>query len=414
MSLPYRQRLVDAVLDELMASLPAVLLVGPRASGKTTTAVRRVQSSLRLDRPSVAAAVLNDPDAVLQSFDPPVLIDEWQLAPSILGAVKRSVDSVGVQNGRFLLTGSSRADLQAEGWPATGRVVRIPMWPMTVREQQGNVLSKSLIDSLFDASFGDVRVPQEALTIRDYVDLASISGFPDLLEQQSERARRSWLSSYAEQIILRDAPFTSQDRDPQRLRSYLQAIAVNTASVVEHKKLYDSAGITRTTAVSYDSLLESLYVTQKVPAWSTNRLSQLTLSPKRYLVEPALMWPLAKVDNRSIVRDAALAGAVIDNFVTAQLRPECEISMAQPSVFHLRQTDGRHEVDLLLEGPGGGLVAIEIKASAAPDLAMAKHLRWLRDQLPDRFALGVVFHTGPRALILDELIWALPISTIWS
>ena len=73
----YRPRLVDVVLDDLLESLPAVLLVGPRASGKTTTALRRARTVLRLDRPATAAAVGNDPDAVLAASDPPVLIDEW-------------------------------------------------------------------------------------------------------------------------------------------------------------------------------------------------------------------------------------------------------------------------------------------------------------------------------------------------
>ncbi len=293
MGSPYRNRLVDPLLDEFMATLPAVLLVGPRASGKTTTGLRRVASTLRLDRPSVAAAVRNDPDVVLESSDFPVLVDEWQLVPEILGAVKRSVDQGDRINGRYLLTGSSRADLQVEGWPATGRVVRVPIWPMSVREQVGNSTGRSVIDVLFDGTFDEIRFPKSALNVRDYVDRALRSGFPDLLDQPSERARRAWLGSYAEQIVLRDAPFSSRDRDPQRLRSYLQAIAVNTASVVEHKKLFDAAGITRVTAVNYDNLLESLYVTERLPAWSTNRLNQLTVASKRHVVEPALLWPLA-------------------------------------------------------------------------------------------------------------------------
>ena len=111
----YLPRLVDSVLRELLAELPAVLVVGPRAAGKTTTAARHAVSLVRLDRPAEAAAFHADPDAALASFDEPVVLDEWQEVPTVLGAVKRAVDT-GPRPGRFLLTGSVRADIEAETW----------------------------------------------------------------------------------------------------------------------------------------------------------------------------------------------------------------------------------------------------------------------------------------------------------
>jgi uncharacterized protein len=409
----YNPRIVDQILDEYLASAPAVLLVGPRASGKTTTAVRRAKTVLRLDKPEVAAALRNDPDAVLASCEPLTAIDEWQLSPSVLGAVKRDVDA-NSSVGRFLLTGSSRADLQHEGWPATGRVLRVPMWPMSVKERIGDVRKRSIIDILFEADFDQVSTSSETFDVRSYTELALRSGFPDAAMQQSDRVRKAWLASYVEQIVLRDAPLSGQERDPQRLRAYLQAIAANSAEVVNHKLLYDTAKISRMTGLAYDGLLESLFVTERLPPWSTNRLKHIGRTPKRHLVEPGLLGPLLRVDERIVVRDSRLVGALMDSFVVAQFRPELDAAESSAAMFHLRFSAGQSEVDLLLEGPAGKLVAIEIKASAAPDLSMAKHLRLLRDTLPDRFALGVVFHTGSRPFVLDDRIWALPISTIWA
>lgn len=110
-----------------MQALPAVLLIGPRATGKTTSARRRAASVVRLDRPGEAAAFSADPDAALSGMAEPVLLDEWQAVPSVLGAVKRAVDD-DPRPGRFLLTGSVRADLDAVGpepggwcgWRSTG------------------------------------------------------------------------------------------------------------------------------------------------------------------------------------------------------------------------------------------------------------------------------------------------------
>src|ERR1700676_5508777 len=99
----YRRRLLDSLLDELLAELPAILLVGPRASGKTTTALQRAGSVIRLDVPGQAAAFRADPDAVLRGMAEPVLLDEWQAAPWTFPAVKRAIDA-GAGQGRFILT----------------------------------------------------------------------------------------------------------------------------------------------------------------------------------------------------------------------------------------------------------------------------------------------------------------------
>jgi predicted AAA+ superfamily ATPase len=75
-----------------LRELPALLIVGPRATGKTTTALRHAATTVRLDQPAQAAAFLADPDAALRGLEEPVLLDEWQVVPEVLGAVKRSVD----------------------------------------------------------------------------------------------------------------------------------------------------------------------------------------------------------------------------------------------------------------------------------------------------------------------------------
>jgi hypothetical protein len=217
-----------------------------------------------------------------------------------------------------------------------------------------------------------------------------------------------------DQVVGRDVLEAGPGRDPRRLRRYLGAIAANTAGVVEHKTLYGTAGIDRLSAVAYDGAFEMLFVTEQVPAWSTNRLSRLTRAPKRYLVEPALVAPLVGVDEDGAMRDIDVLGRLIDTFVVAQLRAELESADHVVAMHHLRTEHGRREVDLVLEAADGRIVAIEVKASAAPTRDMARHLAWLRDALGDVFIHGVVFHTGPAAIGLDARIAALPIWTLWA
>jgi predicted AAA+ superfamily ATPase len=165
--------------------------------------------------------------------------------------------------------------------------------------------------------------------------------------------------------------------------------------------------------VAYDTLLERLLLIESLPAWSSNRLSRLIRLPKRHLVDPAFLGPLLGVDARSVLRDGDLLGRALDTFVVAQLRSECVVSGLSPRLFHVRDANGRHEVDILAEFPDGGVMAFEVKAEAAPGPGAARHLRWLRDALGDRFVAGAVLHTGPRPWRIDDDIFAIPICALW-
>ena len=184
--MPYRSRLLDGLLDELMVDLPAVLLVGPRAAGKTTTALQRAASVIRLDVPGEALAFRADPDAIIRGADEPLLLDEWQAVPETFPAVKRAID-VEARPGRFLLTGSAYGDLEGMTAAGTGRIVRLRLLGMTVREQNGQLTQESVIDRM--ARGEPVATPGDRLDIRDYLDLALRSGFPEALSIRGATAR---------------------------------------------------------------------------------------------------------------------------------------------------------------------------------------------------------------------------------
>lgn len=405
----YLSRLVDTLLQELLAELPAVLLVGPRATGKTTTAIRHAASLVRLDRPAEAAAFHADPDVALASFEEPLALDEWQEVPAVLGAVKRAVDA-DPRPGRFLLTGSVRADIEAATWPGTGRVVRVGMFPMTVAERMERP-TPALVDRLMNGE--PIEPAARPTNLSGHLELALQGGFPETLSL-TERGRRRWLDSYVDQLLTRDAALVDRGRDPARLRRYLEAYALNSAGLAEDKTLYDAAGIDRRTALAYEALLVNLQVVDGLPAWTSNRLKRLTLAPKRYLVDPALLAGIIGVTSKAVLRDGDLLGRVLDTFVAAQLRAESQVGQHRARLYHLRQEEGRHEIDLLAEVGADRVIGIEVKATSAPNPSSAAHLSWLRDRLADRFVAGVVLHTGPATFTLGDRIVAAPISTLWA
>ena len=262
---------------------------------------------------------------------------------------------------------------------------------------------------------GDRFLPAEdPPDLRGYIELALSGGFPEpafgLPPGKSDR----WYRSHAEHLVRRDPPGGANGRDPERLRRFLVACALNAAGVVSENTLHRAAGINRRTGIAYRGFLEALGVVHALPAWASNRLKRLLRMPKLCFVDTGLMGAVARADVETVLGDGNLLGRVLETFVLAQLRAEAAASEAPPPLYHLRQEQGRREVDILVEVEPDRVAGIEVKATSAPRPRDARHLRWLRDELGDRFVGGVVFHTGPHCLPLGERIVAAPICALWA
>lgn len=409
----YHPRLVDPLLEDAMSSFAAVMVVGPRATGKTTTAARLVADVERLDIPDVAATYRADPDAALRRARRPLLLDEWQEVPEVLAAVKRAVDDDRTP-GQFLLTGSIRATTDLSTWAGTGRVVRVAMHPLTEREIAGEVSGDDLITRLADRWLDAIPSRLPATDLDAYVGLATRGSFPELaFVERTAQQRRLWFDSYLEDLVTRDVDSVDAPRDPVRLRRYLTALAVNLAGQPTDASLFRDAGINARTADAYDRALTNLAVLDIVPAWTSNRLKRLTKAGKRYLVDTGLAAAAADVDEHEIVRDGGLRGRWFDAFAVMQLRAELAAMSPRRAMHHLRVEGGRHEVDIVVELGRGRLFGIEFKAGAAPTRADARHLIWLRDELGNKFAGGVVVHSGQAVVELDDRVAAVPLSAAW-
>lgn len=252
----------------------------------------------------------------------------------------------------------------------------------------------------------------EGPDFRVYVDRALRGGLPQVATADSATKRSRLLDAYVDQLVTRDVETVSPRRNPAMLRTALRAIAASSGGIPAVERLIEATGLDRATIAAYDGVFEALMVTERVPPYLGNRLNRLAKRPKRYLTEPSLLGPLLGIDERTATRDIDVLGRLLDTYVAAQLRPLVELTAPRARLLHLRDTNGEHEVDLIVEHPDGSVIACEVKATAAPDRSDARHLRWLADRLGPLFRRGIVFHTGPRSFQHDDDIWFLPIATL--
>jgi len=383
--------------------------------GKTTTALRHARTIIRLDRDAELGLVLDDPDAAIREGPFPLLIDEWQYAPDVLGALKRSVDESLNPPGRYIVTGSARNDLHTSQWPLTGRVLSTRLWPLTGRERFGDASAPALFDRWdTDDRFS---VPSDPPDVLGYIDIALDGGFPGALAASAAGARDDWMRNYTDVAVSRDLGELSRGDgrkpSPEAMRRCLIACALHTAAVVSDASLARDARLDRRTVLSYLETLRVLRLVDDVPAWHMRRLKRLTSMPKRYLTDAGLAAWLMGADRQVLKLDGFARGRILDTFVAAQLRTEMEASAGRIEIFHLRTQGGEREIDLVVEF-GQRVAAFEVKSSSAPSRRDARHIAWLRDTLaPEKFAGGVVFHTGPHRYRLDTGIEAVPIAGLW-
>ena len=405
----YVRRVVDEELDWLLTSLPAVALEGPKAVGKTMTALQRAATVGHLDDAQIREVVGADPQQVVAG-DAPVLVDEWQRFPESWDRVRRAVDDDPTP-GRFLLTGSAPGVHQPVHSGA-GRIVSVAMRPMSLQERWGSDTTVSLAEML---AGGPAPIGGRCdATLGDYVEEIVASGFPAIRAITDRRARQAQLDSYIEAVIRRDFDEAGYPvRKPALLRRWLRAYAAATATTASYEAVRDAATPgeadkpAKSTVQAYRDVLEALRLVEPVPAWIPQRspLQELGHASKHHLADPALAARLLNVDASALLggfpvqapspRDGTLLGQLFESLVTLCVRVYAQAAGAR--VAHLRQHRGRREIDLVVQGDDHRLVALEVKLSATVDGGDTKHLQWLRDQLGEDLADAAVITTGSYA-----------------
>jgi len=417
----YRPRVLDAELDRLLAAVPAIAIEGAKGVGKTVTAERRAAYVLQLDDPQARLGVEADPTTIL-TLPGPLLVDEWQMVAPTWDVVRRAVDRDQAP-GRFLLTGSAIPPADARMHSGAGRIMRLVMRPMALPERGLETPSVSLAALLSGTrpSIGG----HTSLRLADYAEEIIASGFPGLRGYPPD-IRVDMIRSYIDRIVEHDIPgLGAQIRRPLALRAWLAAYAAATATTAAYTTLLDAATPgesdkpSRNTADAYRTLLERLWILEPLPAWTPafSPLRRLGLSPKHHLVDPAIAASLLGASVASLIagkgttrREDTLLAALFESVCVQTVRVLAQPLRAQ--VCHLRDREGLHEIDIIVERDDHRVLAIEVKLTGSPHPHDSRHLRWLNERLGDDLIDSVILTTGEFAYRDQDGIAVIPLALL--
>ncbi|MDN5748675.1 MAG: ATP-binding protein [Pseudonocardia sp.] len=324
--------------------------------------------------------------------------------------IRSSVDR-DQRPGRFLITGSSRLSAnRAVSETLAGRIERHTLWPLSQGELE--LRRETFLDRLLSSS--PVAAPDSRLGKRDYLERAVAGGFPEAVARRGPR-RRSWFTAFVETVIEREAPGISASPRTADLPRLLRLVAARHAGVLNVSDLAADAQLPRSSVLRYLDVLEAVFLTVRIPAWSANLSQREIRAPKIFLTDSGLAAALrrAEVDTMMLPERARGSdGPIVEGFVLAELLRQSAVSSDPPLLSHYRDRDGL-EVDLVVEGPDGRIAVIEIKAGPGVPAAAVRNMVSLRDRVGSRFAAGVVLHSGPRTTHLGDRIVGVPLAALW-
>ena len=359
----YIHRIVDEELDSALAYAGAVVIRGPKACGKTQTALQRAKSILRVDTdPNVTNLMAIDPTALLVG-DIPRLLDEWQVQPKLWDYVRHEIDD-RVSKGQFILTGSSTPDESTLMHSGAGRFVLLPMRTLSWQElgySEGHVSLKNLLSDNRKIDAKEYKLP-----IQEIIKRLVIGGWPELVDVDEAGARKinaSYVKLLAEVDMSR---VSGVKRDPIKVRHLLQSIARNVSTITEVTTFIkdiqdiDNQDLSRPTVTDYLDVLNRLMVIEDQPAWNTHIRSSTKLrkTPKRHFADVSLAIAALGLDSTSLFKDLNYTGFLFESQAIHDLRVYAQ--KLDGEVYYYRDYSGL-EVDAIVQKPNGEAAAFEVK-----------------------------------------------------
>lgn len=404
---PYISRSIEPVLTKAASEFPAVVITGPRQSGKTTILRHLFGANYgyaSLELPDVRAAATEDPRGFLEMYAPPIILDEIQNAPNLLPYIKERIDADRGRAGQYVLTGSQNLLLVERVTESlAGRAAMLRLLPLSYREAKGHP---------------DMKLPWE----RDAEDVSSDGGafldlwrgfvrggFPELAADP-DRDVHLWHGSYVQTYLERDVRSIRQVGNLSQFQAFIRAVASRSGQLLSLSDLARDLGVAVNTIKAWLSVLEATHQIFILRPYFANVGKRLVKTPKVYFTDTGTLCHLTGVRDAEHAALGPMSGPIIETAVLGEILKTIVHRGLDPQLYFWRTSSGI-EVDLVVQEEGR-LIPIEIKTSATPRSRMAAGIEAFQRDLAPNAGKGYVVHPGDVRLALRPNVEAIPFTML--
>lgn len=358
----YIERILAKQISKAARSFPAVLLTGPRQSGKTTLLKHLYPqaSYVLLEDPDVIARVRHDARSFVESLRLPTILDEIQNTPELFNYIRSRIDQLPNRPGQWILTGSQEAGLmQGVTESMAGRIAILHLLPLSSRESDKVTLLRG--------------------------------GYPGVIARPA--AARLWFSSYVQTYLERDVRAVTGVRDLGAYRRFLALLASRTGAILNKSDLSAPLGVSVPTITAWLTALEVTGQVLVIRPYFENFGKRLIKSPKIYFVDSGLACHLLGIEDIGALRRSTFLGPLFEGFVAAEIAKQQVDRGDRAELYFFRDQQGL-EVDFVVVRGSGRLHLIEAKATRTVQPAMAKPLRRLAEVIGARAVRATLVFGG--------------------